>query len=424
MNSGPRRGMTPEDITRIRWVSDVQISPDGGRVAFVVTTLSEERDAYLANIWMVAVDGGEARRLTSGGKRDGAPRWSPDGRRLAFVSERQEDSRPQLYVLPTDGGEAERLTEQEQGVSEPVWSPDGRRLAFLSRIGGNEPLQEEAAGAVSRPARIITTLKYKLNGEGFVYDRRTHLFVVDTVAGSVSQITSGDYNHDGPAWSPDGNLLAFTSARHAERDEDDAADVWVVGTDGGDARRVTDTAGPVARPSFSPDGQTIAYLGHAQRFDAGYNWRVYTVPTGGGVSVCVTAGMDRSCLALGGCRPLWSADGRRLTIGVQNRGDIQVCRFDARNMGAPEVVAGGSRQVTGLSATADGSLLAFSATDPTNPAEVFVCKMDGSHERQLTNLNAGWKAEVTLSAPERLAMRARRLRSGRLGDEAARLRTG
>ena len=402
MNPGQRRGMAPEDITRIRWVSDVQISPDGERVAFVVTRLSEERDAYLANIWMVAADGGEPRRLTSGDKRDGAPRWSPDGRRLAFVSERQGDSRPQLYVIPTYGGEAERLTEQAQGVSEPVWSPDGKRLVFLSRTGGDEPQRKQDTEARSRPARVITTLKYKMNGEGFVYDRRTHLFVVDADDGNVNQLTSGDYNHDGPAWSPDGRFLAFGSARHAERDEDDAADVWVVSADGGDASRVTDTVGPVGRPSFSPDGRTIAYLGHPQRFDAGYNWRLFTVPASGGAPVCVSGRLDRNCMAFGGSRPLWSADGNRLTVGVQNRGDIQVCRFDVRNPGAPEVVLGGSRQVTGLSAAADGRRLAFSAMDPTNPAEVFVCEADGSHERQLTQFNADWKAEVALSAPQRI----------------------
>ena len=402
MNIGRQRGMTPEDITRIRWLSDVQMSPDGLRVAFVVTTLSEERDEYLSNIWTVAADGGAPRRLTRGDQRDAAPRWSPDGTRLAFVSERQGHKRPQLYVMPTDGGEAVRLTELARGVGDPVWSPDGKRLAFLSRVGGDEAPQDEPEEPRSKPARVITTLKYRMNGEGFVYDRRTHLFVVDADDGSVNQITDGDANHDGPAWSPDGSLLAFTSARHAERDEDDASDVWVVPADGGEARRVTDTAGPVGRPSFSPDGQVIAYLGHRQRYDAGYNWRLYTVPAGGGPPACLSGGLDRSCRLLGNSGPLWSVDGDSLTIGVQSNGDVHVYRFDVHNRQAPEFVLNGPRQITAVSATADGSRLAFAAMDPTNPAEVFACRPDGSGERRLTDLNGDWKAEVALSPPQRI----------------------
>ena len=330
MNTGQQRGMTPDDITRIRWVSDVQMAPDGQRVAFVVTTLSEERDAYLSNIWTVEIDGGTPRRLTRGDKRDTAPRWSPDGTRLAFVSERPGQKRPQLYVMPTAGGEAARLTELAQGVSEPVWSPDGRRLAFLSRVGGDEAQQDEPEVGRSRPARVITTLKYKMNGDGFVYDRRTHLFVVDVDDGSVNQLTDGDANHTDPAWSPDGQWLAFTSARHAERDEDDVSDVWIVSSDGGEPRRLTDGAGPVGRPSFSPDGRAIAYLGHRQRFDAGYNWRLYAVPVDGGAPACLSATLDRSCRALGSQGPLWVADGGALAVGVQTRGDLHVYRFDAK----------------------------------------------------------------------------------------------
>lgn len=403
MQEGRRRGMTPEDITRIRWVSEARISPDGQRVAFVVTTLSEERDQYLSNIWMAAIDGAAPRRLTNGDKRDLAPRWSPDGTRLAFVSERQGQKRPQLYVMPLDGGEAARLTELAQGVSDPVWSPDGRRLAFVSRVGGDEAPQDEPEEPRSKPARVITTLKYKMNGEGFVYDRRSHLFVVQVDDGAVKQLTDGDANHGEPAWSPDGRLLAFASARHAERDEDDASAVWVLSSDGGEPRRLTDTAGPVGRPSFSPDGRTIAYLGHRQRYDAGYNWRLYTIPVTGGVSTCLSAALDRNCRALGNGGPLWSADGGALLVGVQTQGDVHVYQFDAIAQQAPKAVLAGFRHITDVSAAADGSRLAFTAMDPTNPAEVFTCLPDGSGERRLTDLNGAWKSEVALPLPQRIA---------------------
>jgi dipeptidyl aminopeptidase/acylaminoacyl peptidase len=398
-----RRAMVPRDLTRIRFVSDPQISPDGRRVAFVVTTLAEEQDRYLSQIWLVDASGGEPRRFTTGSKRDTAPRWSPDGTHLAFLSDREPNKKAQLYVMPADGGEPTRLTELANGVSAPVWSPDGAYLAFIARVGGEpEPASEEERRQ-SKPARIITTLKYKANGEGFIHDRRPHLFVVPVDGGDPRQLTDGDFVDADPAWSPDGAELAFVSARHAERDYDNATDVWIVPRARGKPRRLTDTAGPISFPAFSPDGRTIAYLGHRYRNEAGRNKRVYTVPVEGGESTCLTAALDRTCapffVSMGPC---WSPDGHWLLFAVEDRGDIAIYRVPATGGAAPERIIGGERQVTGLSMSRDGRWLAFTAMDPVAPAEVFLCHADGTGEKQLTDLNRAWKSEVALSRPERL----------------------
>jgi len=144
VSDAARRSMTPQDITRIVWVSDPQISPDGSRVAFVATTLSEEKDEYLSQIWLTATNGGPPRRFTAGPKRDTEPRWSPDGQRLAFVSEREAKKKGQLYLIRVDGGEPVKLTDLKAGVTNPVWAPDGTRLCVVSRVGGwEEPDDEE-----------------------------------------------------------------------------------------------------------------------------------------------------------------------------------------------------------------------------------------------------------------------------------------
>jgi dipeptidyl aminopeptidase/acylaminoacyl peptidase len=404
MSDAAPRAMTPQDLTRIRWVSDPQIAPDGRRVAFVVTTLDEDKDEYLSNIWVVDTAGGEPRRFTTGPKRDTSPRWSPDGTRLAFLAEREPKQRPQLYVMPADGGEPLRITNIKRGVSNPVWSPDGTRLAFLSRTGGWEEPESEEERAKSKPARVISVMKYKMNGEGFVYDRRPHLFVVPADGSAEpKQITDGDYTDGGPTWSPDGAAIAFTSARHDSRDEDNAQDVWVVPADGGEPRRVTDTAGPLSMPAFSPDGRTIAYLGSRYLNESGRNTRVFTVPAEGGPPVCLTTDLDRTCQGLfGNVGPLWSADGQWITFAIEDQGDVPVYRVRADGSAPPERIIGGERQVTGVSISADGRLLAFTATDPVTPAEVYVCHADGSGERQLTDLNRAWKDEVALSRPERI----------------------
>src|SRR5205814_8797169 len=166
--SDGRRGMVPQDLTRIAFVTDAQISPDGRRIAFVVTSLSEERDEYLSNIWVVDAAGGAPRRFTAGPRRDIEPRWSPDGTQLAFLSERAPKDKLQLYLMPADGGEPAKLTALDNGVTSVVWSPDGRRLPFLSPVGGEREPESEEEKRKSRPPRVITSVKYRFNGEGFI----------------------------------------------------------------------------------------------------------------------------------------------------------------------------------------------------------------------------------------------------------------
>ena len=394
------RGMNPRDLLRIRVVTDPQISPDGTVVAFVVTVLSEERDEYLSAIWLAATSGGEPRQFTAGPLRDRAPRWAPDGRHLAFVSEREPDKKGQLYVMPRDGGEPRRLSDVRHGVGSLDWSPDGTRLVFAARVGGMPEPETEADKRLSQPPRVITTLAYKLNGEGFTYDRRRHLFTVAVDSGPARQITDGDWDDADPVWAPDGRAIAFASARHPEREHDDAADIWVVPAEGGAPRRVTDTAGPAGRPAFSPDGRTIAYLGRREPKAFGKNVSLLAVPAAGGAPRALSSALDRSCGPLEQ-RPLWSADGEWITFAAEDRGGVGLHRVRALGDRPPVPVVGGPRVVTGLSASRAGGRLAFAATLPTMPPEVFVCDADGGGERRLTDMNRDWRAEVRLATPER-----------------------
>ena len=390
-----RPGMVPHDLTRIQFVSDPQISPDGRLVAFVVTTLSEDKDEYLSNVWMVDAAGGEPRRFTAGPLRDAAPRWSPDGSRLAFVSEREHKKKGQIYVMPAGGGEPVRLTELENGAAAPEWSPDGTRLAFTSAVGGwQEPASEEEKRK-SRPARVITTLKYKRNGEGFTYDRRTHVFVMAAAGGEPRRLTDGDADDLDPVWAPDGRSIAFSSARHDERDHDDASDVWIVSSDGGEPRRLTDTSGPAMLPAFSADGATIAFLGRPGLNAYGRNVEVFTIPVAGGARTSLTGSLDRSCAPLH-ARPCWAPDGT-ITFAAEDQGTLGLYRTGAAT--APARIVGGDRVVGGYSLSRDGRRLAFVAGHPLSPPEVFV--QDGADERRLVDLNRGWKDTVSLSPPER-----------------------
>ena len=388
--------MTPADITRIRWVSDPQISPDARQVAFVVTTLSEERDEYLSNIWIAPTAGGEPRRFTTGAGRDTAPRWSPDGAWLAFLAAREPKAKPQLCVMPAAGGEPFCITGLPHGVSAATWAPDSSRLAFVSRVG---PAPAEGPEK-SKPARIITTVRYRFNGEGFIHDRPPHIFAIDRAGGAARQLTDGDAIDGEPAWAPDGRSVVFTSARHADRDHEDVRDLWVISANGGEPRRLTDGGALATGPAFSPDGRTLAYAARLGPNAFADHHRLFALPVEGGKPRELSLGLDRSLVAIGDAWVTWSADGQWLLFAIEDSGRLVVNRVRATRDDAPIAVVAGERVVSGLSVARDGTV-AFASSAATAPAEVCVVAMDGSGERQLTDLNRAWREEVALSVPER-----------------------
>ncbi len=387
------RPFEARDITRIRIASDPQVSPDGKHVAFTVTTASEELDAYHSTIWLASTAGGSVRQLTTGDRHDSSPRWSPEGTRLAFVSDRGEKKKPQLYVLPLGGGEAQAITSLKQGVSEPVWSPDGSAIAFIARVGGWEEPEDPKEREKSKPARVITTLKYKWNGEGFTYDRRPHVFVVDASGGEPKQVTDGDFADGTPTWTSDSAHLVFASARHADADFDNAVDLWKVPVQGGELTRLTNTQGPLAEPVISPSGDHVAYLGTTYLNETGRNTRVFVISAAGGDARCLTNSLDRTVTSA-----CWIPDGTGLLLTVDEHGAVPV--YHVTLDGTATRIIDGDRQVTGLSVASRESVLAFTAKSPASPSEVYVCALDGSGERHLTTLNSEWMSQVALSSPE------------------------
>ena len=205
------------------------------------------------------------------------------------------------------------------------------------------------------------------------------------------------------------------------RDEDGAADIFTVPVGGGEPRRLTRTEGPVSWPAFSPDGRTVAYVGHSDPRGVSRHHRLYTVPADGGSPVCLTAAFDRNCEPLTGAGgPQWLGRTGALLFQVEDEGNVALYRVAAAGGGAPERLIGGTRQVTAFSASRDGALIAFAATDDTSPPEIFVCRADGTGERQLTDLNREWKAEVARARPERFRFERAGFSDRRLGDAAVR----
>lgn len=395
----------PEDILALKSVSDAQISPDGSRVAYVLTEIDAEKDTYRSSIWMVLTAGGSPVQFTRSNGRDSAPRWSPDGSQLAFVSDR-DGSPAQLYLMSTQGGEARRLTSLPNGAGPAVWSPDGTRLAFSARVlKDTPPTDKEARERWNQRPKVISHAQFKTDGAGYTYDAVNHVFVVAATGGEANQITQGINNYLGPAWSPDGKRLAVTRTRDGKADFS-VSDIWVMDEDGSNARPILETAGRPSSPSWSPDGQTIACYGTDEQ-EPGLGehvLRIWAVRPDGAGRRNLTEAYDRGVNLLSPPLitpgPIWSADSQTMLAGFANNGNTHICRISATT-GQVDTVVGGARWAQQASVAADGSRLAFIAADSHHPTDVYTCLADGSQEKRLTEVNVTTMQGWTLPMVER-----------------------
>jgi dipeptidyl aminopeptidase/acylaminoacyl peptidase len=405
------RRVVPQDLYALQFVGDPQPSPDGSRIAFVVAQADEEENDDRSRIWLVATDSeGEPTPLTAGSKKDASPRWSPDGARLVFVSNRAEET-PHLWLLDLRGGEARQLTRGKEPASDPVWSPDGARIAYVAHIGGEQPPEKGADEKTKRAwenrIRTITRRKYKHDGDDFWDGGHDHLCVIPAAGGERTQLTDGDWDDGQPAWSPDDAQIAFISYREEDRDRVARADLWTVPAAGGAARKLTLSDGEASAPAWAPDGRTIAFLGHNEGDKWAVTTRVWTVPADTSAPPrCLTRSLDRHATTVTlhdqttpdtANPPLWSADGATIHFLAADSGNDHLYAVSASGGDATRAI-GGEWAILAARSLPDGRFFLL-ATDATTPAELFVT--DGTTERQRTHMNRAWLESKEVRAPER-----------------------
>ncbi|MDE2249817.1 MAG: S9 family peptidase [Gammaproteobacteria bacterium] len=409
--AGVPRRLTADDFYLMQSVSDPQLAPDGQWVAYLLTTHDREADEARSAVWMVSWDGAQHVPLTAPSAGISAPRWSPDGRYLSYLSKPGDSDHNQIMLLDRRGGEARALTRVNDDIGSYEWSPDSRRIVLSMEASGDEPAGGKAegeadkrAGAAGKRPRpiVIDAMHFKEDIVGYLGSgHEARLYLLDVASGAVSALTNAAGSNDTmPVWSPEGERIAFVRTSEKDWNPDGTMAIALIDArPGAPARELARPYAPnTQRLAWSPDGTLVAFMQGLEPKYYGYMQdQLVVVPAGGGAPRVLSAQLDRAVMSYE-----FAADGKSIVLLVEDDGSTYPARLDLGSGGMTRLVA---RPITVAALTAAGGHVAMVASDDASAAEVYA--LEGSRERRLTTHGEALLGKVQLGAAEDFRFKSR-----------------
>ncbi len=400
-NPQAKRPWSADDVFQLKSISELQISPDGRSIYFVLSEKSLENNGGSSSLWTMPAEGGAPKRISTSGVSVSSPRLSPDGTKIAFFSSREGELG--LWVANADGSGEKKLTALETSNAylgmtgnELAWSYDGRKLAYTAAGPRHYPYDPTPlTPPTGNDVMVVDRVLFKT----FYYYsdlRRTYVWLISAEGGTPKQIASGDYDYHSISYSPDGKWIACVSNRTGEDDYNANNDLCLLSTEGKEMVQLTDTIGPEYWPVWSPTGEQILYLNrlrdHRSKESDAELYKVYVVPRSGGTPTDLTAPLDRWSTS-----PIWSHDGGKVYFKAQNHGRVGI--YSATPQGEKvDQVFEEDAQVQDFCLGPNGEIY-FVATDFTHPSEIYRIKESGSKE-QITHFHDNFIEEVEIAESE------------------------
>jgi dipeptidyl aminopeptidase/acylaminoacyl peptidase len=406
-----KRGIRAEDLYELISVADPQLSPDGKRVLFVQTKIDKDKHEYRSNLYMLDLQGG-IKRWTYGSSRDYSPRWSPDGQHIAFVSNRT--GKPQIFVMPVDGGEAKQLTFCKNGANNPIWSPDGSKILFTVPLAPDDDLTEkEVKKDKTLEPYVVDRIRYKSDALGFLDGKRQHLAIVHLETGEVEQLTEGDADYTPGSWSPDGTSITFSANLTDNADYNLLSDIYILTIDRKEIQKITNSDGYFLQPSWSPDGKYIAYIGNKREYKSATLSKIWLYDVNQQTHICLTDGWDVEVgdaaigdFQYGKVDPgiIWTEDSKGFYFIMSDQGNTGVYYGSIQGELYPAILD--DQHVYGLTVNRKTHQAIAAISHPTHPGDLFFVDMTNGEQRQLTNVNEEFLKEVELSKAEPISWKA------------------